>query len=192
MGGKSKASFKILGIAGSLRRASYNRGLLRAAVELAPEGAQIETFEIGEIPPFNQDLEANPPPVVARLKAAMRAADALLICTPEYNYSVPGLLKNAIDWVSRPYGDSALTHKPIALMGATIGISGTARAQAALRQSFVSNDAYCMAQPEVLISNCTGKFDENGNLTDEDTRQYLRKVLMALVAWAKQVTGQPG
>ena len=186
--GKSKAPFKILGIAGSVRRASYNRGLLREAVKLAPEGVEIETFEIGDIPPFNQDLEAKPPEVVARLKAAIRAADALLICTPEYNYSVPGLLKNAIDWASRPYGDSALTHKAVGLMGATIGISGTARAQAALRQSCVFNDAYCMAQPEVLVTNCTDKFDENGNLTDEDTREHVRSGLVALVAWARQVT----
>ncbi len=186
MGSKGSV-LRVVGIAGSLRRASYNRGLLRAAVELAPQGMAIETLEIGEIPPFNEDLENAPPEPAKRLKAAIHAADALLICTPEYNYGVPGLLKNAIDWVSRPYGDSALSHKPVALMGATIGISGTARAQAALRQSFVFNDSYCMAQPEVLVTNCADRFDTHGNLTDENTRQHVRKALVALVEWARRM-----
>lgn len=127
----------ILGIAGSLRRASYNRGALRAAQELAPEDAKIEIFELNDIPPFNQDKEKLPPQSVIDLKQRVRAADAILFSTPEYNYSVPGVLKNAIDWASRPYGDNAWNEKPVAVMGASIGNLGTARAQYHLRQSFV-------------------------------------------------------
>jgi chromate reductase len=108
----------ILGIAGSLRRESYNRMALRAAQQLAPEDAKIETFDLLGIPPFNQDEEKTPPPVVTEFKRRIRAADAILIATPEYNYSVPGVLKNAIDWASRPYGDSAWNEKPVAVISA--------------------------------------------------------------------------
>jgi chromate reductase len=103
---------RILGIAGSLREKSYNRAALRAAQRLAPEDAVIETFEIRDIPPFNQDHEANPPAVVTDFKARIRAADAILFVSPEYNYSIPGVLKNAIDWAARPYGQSAWNGKP--------------------------------------------------------------------------------
>jgi len=181
--------FKILGLAGSLRRASYNRGLLRAAKELAPKEVELEIVDIADIPPFNQDDEGDLPAPVARLKAKIRAADALLIATPEYNYSVPGVLKNVIDWVTRPYGDSALHHKPIGLMGATIGMSGTARAQAALRDSFVFNASYCMPQPEVLVADAARKFDQESNLVDEETRQYVRQAVAALVEWAGHFAG---
>ena len=122
-------SLVILGIAGSLRKQSYNRALLRAAHELTPEDARMDIFELDGIPPFNQDDEATPPAKVADLKQQVRNADAILLVTPEYNYSVPGVLKNAIDWASRPYGDSAWNGKPVALMGATVGTLGTARAQ---------------------------------------------------------------
>ena len=120
---------RILGIAGSLRRQSYNRAALRAAAQLAPEGATVEIFELDGIPGFNQDDEQNPPVKVVELKRRIREADAILFVTPEYNYSVPGVLKNAIDWASRPYGDSAWNGKPAAIMGASIGNIGTARAQ---------------------------------------------------------------
>ena len=120
---------RILGIAGSLRRESYNRAALRAATELVPEGASIETFELDGIPGFNQDEEQQPPAKVTELKKRIREADAILIVTPEYNYSIPGVLKNAIDWASRPYGDSAWDGKPAAIMGASVGTIGTARAQ---------------------------------------------------------------
>src|SRR5262249_13016208 len=119
---------RILGIAGSLRRASYNRAALRAAGELVPDGATIDVFDLDGIPGFNQDDEQTPPPTVLELKRRIRAANAVLIATPEYNYSVPGVLKNAIDWASRPYGDSAWSGKPVAIMGASIGATGTARA----------------------------------------------------------------
>src|SRR3712207_240369 len=130
----SSRQIRILGIAGSLRRASYNRATLRAATELVPEGSTIETFEIDGLPGFSEDEEQNPPAKVTEMKRKIREADAILFVTPEYNYSVPGVLKNAIDWSSRPYGDNAWDGKPAAIMGATPGAIGTARAQYHLRQ----------------------------------------------------------
>ncbi len=127
---------KILGFAGSLRKGSYNRALLRAAAELLPEDATLETFDLEGIPRFNQDLESDPPARVKDFKAKIRAADAVLIATPEYNYSVPGVLKNAIDWASRPSGDSAWPGKPLAVMSASTGMLGGSRAQYHLRQTF--------------------------------------------------------
>lgn len=119
---------KILGFAGSLRRDSYNRMALRVATGLVPDNAEIEIFDLEGIPPFNQDLEEDLPEKVKEFKRKIREADAILIASPEYNYSVPGVLKNAIDWASRPYGDNALEGKPAAIMGASIGMSGTPRA----------------------------------------------------------------
>src|SRR5215813_6262298 len=142
---------RILGIAGSLRRASYNRAALRTATTLVPEGAMLETFALDGIPVFNQDEEHNPPATVAELKRRIREADAMLFVTPEYNYSVPGVLKNAIDWASRPYGDSAWNGKPAAIMGASLGAIGTARAQYHLRQVFVFLNVHAINQPEVMI-----------------------------------------
>src|SRR5918998_2048863 len=150
---------RILGIAGSLRRQSYNRAALRAATQLVPEGATIEIFEFDGIPGFSEDDEQNPPAKVVELKRLIRESDAVLFVTPEYNYSVPGVLKNAIDWASRPYGDSAWDGKPAAIMGATIGTGGTARAQYHLRQVFVFLDMHAVNQPEVTIGNAADKFD---------------------------------
>jgi chromate reductase, NAD(P)H dehydrogenase (quinone) len=139
---------RILGIAGSLRRASYNRATLRAATALVPDAATLDVFELDGIPGFNQDDEQHPPARVAELKQRIREADAVLIVTPEYNYSVPGVLKNAIDWASRPYGDSAWSGKPVAIIGASIGTIGTARAQYHLRQMFVFLNMFPINQPE--------------------------------------------
>lgn len=175
----------ILGIAGSLRKQSFNRAALRAAQELAPSDAKIEIFELDGIPAFNQDEEANPPEKVVRFKERIRAADAILIATPEYNYSVPGVLKNAIDWASRPYGDSAWEGKPVAVMGASIGSLGTGRAQYHLRQSFVFLDMYPLNRPEVMIANAASRFDQQGNLTDNDTRDRIHQLLEALVEWTR-------
>ena len=161
----------ILGFAGSLRKQSYNRALLSAANEVAPEDATLEIFDLEGIPPFNQDLEDKPPEKVKDFKVKIRAADAILIVTPEYNYSIPGVLKNAIDWASRPYGDNAFEGKPVAVMGASIGMLGTARAQYDLRRSFVFLNMYPMNQPEVMIPFAQDKIDSNGRLTDEKTRQ---------------------
>ena len=177
----------ILGIAGSLRRQSYNRSALRAAQQLAPSGVNLTIFELDDIPGFNQDDEQNPPAKVVELKQQIRAADALLFVTPEYNYSVPGVLKNAIDWASRPYGDNAWSGKPAAIMGASIGNIATARAQYHLRQIFVFLNIFPINQPEVMIGNASERFDAEGNLTDEKTREYIRKLLQGLVDWAARI-----
>jgi len=182
------STLKVLGVAGSLRAASYNRGLLRAAVELAPTGMQVSTFDLRPIPMYDADLEAlGVPEPVDALKQAIREADGLLIATPEYNYGVPALLKNAIDWASRPAKGSPLQGKPAALMGASPGMAGTIRAQLQLRQSFVFTQTLCMPQPEVVIPRAHEKFDDEGNLTDESTRAYLGKMLEAFGAWVLRV-----
>ncbi|HUR99130.1 MAG TPA: NAD(P)H-dependent oxidoreductase [Pyrinomonadaceae bacterium] len=178
---------RILGIAGSLRKGSYNHGALRAAVELVPEGATIEIFELDGIPGFNQDDEQNPPQKVAELKRKIRESDAILFVTPEYNYSVPGVLKNAIDWASRPYGDSAWNGKPAAIMGASVGTIATARAQYHLRQMMVFLNMFPINQPEVMIGNAGEKFDAEGNLTDESTREFIRQLIENLTAWTRRI-----
>ena len=178
----------ILGIAGSLRKQSFNRALLRAAQELTPAGARIETFELDGIPAFSQDEEANPHPKVAELKQRVRAADAILFVTPEYNYSIPGVLKNAIDCGSRPYGDSAWSGKPVAIMGASIGGQGTSRAQYHLRQTFVFLNMYPVNQPEVMVSNAHKRFDDEGKLTDEKTKELVGQLLSELVNWTKRLS----
>jgi chromate reductase, NAD(P)H dehydrogenase (quinone) len=174
---------RILGIAGSLRRESYNRAALREATKLLPEDATLDIFELDGIPGFNQDEEQNPPAKVVELKRRVRESDAILIVTPEYNYSVPGVLKNAIDWASRPYGDSAWDGKPVAIMGASIGATGTARAQYHLRQSFVFLNMHSINQPEVMIGNASQRFDAGGNLIDESTKNHIRQLLKNLVDW---------
>lgn len=181
-----KSEIRILGISGSLRQQSYNTAVLRAAVGLAPEGVTIETLQLDGIPPFNQDEEGNPPDRVLELKKRVREADAILFVTPEYNYSVPGVLKNAIDWASRPYGDNAWDGKPAAIMGASIGTIGTARAQYHLRQIFVFLNVFPVNQPEVMIGNAAQRFDAAGNLTDETTKDYMRQLLRNLVEVTKR------
>ena len=178
---------RILGIAGSLRRESYNRAALSAATQLVPEGATIDIFELDGIPGFNQDEEQNPPAKVVEFKRRIREADAILFVTPEYNYSVPGVLKNAIDWASRPYGDSAWNGKPAAIMGASIGAIGTARAQYHLRQMFVFLNMFPINQPEVMIGNAQERFDSQGNLTDDATKEFIRQLLQNLVEWTKRI-----
>lgn len=184
----------ILGIAGSLRRESYNRSAMRAATELVPPGARIDVFELDGIPLFNQDEERNPPAKVVELKRRVREADAILFVTPEYNYSVPGVLKNAIDWASRPYGDNAWDGKPAAIMGASIGVIGTARAQYHLRQICVFLNVFPVNRPEVMIGNAAQHFDAEGNLTDETTKDYIRQLLgnlVELMRCIRQSEGRP-
>ena len=178
---------RVLGIAGSLRQGSYNRALLRAAIELAPPELEIRAFErIGELPLYDGDLEGRGvPEPVAALKTAMREADGILIATPEYNHSIPGVLKNAIDWASRPAGQSAYDGKPIGIVGATPGRGATIRAQAALRQS-LGADAHLLGKPEVLIAQAAGKFDSEGRLTDEPTVRVLRAFLAAFAIWTER------
>jgi chromate reductase, NAD(P)H dehydrogenase (quinone) len=173
---------KILGIPGSLRKGSYNRSLVRTAQQLLPQGVTMDTFDLVGIPPFNEDDEGNVPQKVIEFKAAIRRADAILISTPEYNYSIPGVLKNAIDWASRPYGDSAWIGKPVAIMGASAGRMGTARAQYHLRQVFVYLEMDAVNQPEVMVGNASEMFDDKGNLTHESSRKAMRGLLEALVA----------
>src|SRR5512136_2794919 len=156
----------ILGFAGSLRKQSYNRALLSTANEMVPDDATLEIFDLEGIPPFNQDLENEPPEKVKDFKARIRAADAILIVTPEYNYSIPGVLKNAIDWASRPYGDNAFEGKPAAVMGASIGMLGTARAQYDLRRSFVFLNMCPVNRPEVMMPFAASKVDDQGKVTD--------------------------
>ena len=177
----------VCGIAGSLRRASYNRSLLRAAQELAPEGMEIRIFDrVGELPLFNEDVEAqgDPEPVQA-LKQAIGDADALLIATPEYNHGVPGVLKNAIDWASRPPRGSVLAGKPAAILGASPGVTGSARAQTQLRNSFVFTNTLAVLQPEILVYRAHEKFDADGRLTDEKTREFVALLLRHLADWTR-------
>jgi chromate reductase len=177
----------ILGFAGSLRKKSYNKSLLRTAMELCPKDAKIEVFDLEGIPPFNQDLESQPPERVREFKKRIKAADAILISTPEYNYSIPGVLKNAIDCASRPYGDNSLEGKPVAIMGASIGMIGTARAQYHLRQCFVFLNMHPLNKPEVMVSFAPEKFDEKGNLKDEQAKKHIKDMLMALITWTRKL-----
>ncbi|MGH7795589.1 MAG: NADPH-dependent FMN reductase [Candidatus Binatia bacterium] len=178
-------AIRVAGVAGSLREGSLNKGLLRAAVELAPAGMEIQVYpRLGDIPPYNDDVfQKGDPEAVADLKTFIGNADALLISTPEYNYGVPGVLKNAIDWASRPAGTSVLNRKPAALMGCSPGLGGTIRAQHALRQSFVFTETHVMLQPEIKIPSAAPLFDSSGKLTDENTRQHVKKLLEAFSKW---------
>lgn len=184
---------RIAGFAGSLRVGSYNRALLRAAVEEAPEGTAIEVLHLADVPLYNADVEAaGDPEAVTALKRGIGAADGLLIATPEYNYGVPAVTKNAVDWASRPPRDSVLNGLPVAVMGATPGSWGTARAQMMLRQSFVFTRSPCMPAPEILVARAGEKFDEEGRLTDERTRDFLREFLVAFAAWIRRHRPGPG
>ena len=183
--------FKILAFAGSLRKGSYNKTLIRAAVEVAPENVAIEVFDLEGIPPFNQDLENTPPEKVKEFKEKIRGADAILIASPEYNYSIPGVLKNALDWASRPYQQNALDGKPVAIMSASTGRFGGARVQSHLRQSFVRINMYSFNQPEVMLSSAADNVDANGRLTNEQTRTLIKQLIEALVTWTNTLKRQP-
>jgi len=192
-GGKEMdPKIKILGFAGSLRKQSYNRAILAAALEMAPENTTLEIFDLEGIPAFNQDLELQPPDKVKEFKTRIRAADAILIATPEYNYSIPGVLKNAIDWASRPYGDNAFDGKPVGVMGASVGMLGTARAQYHLRQSFVFLNMHPLNQPEMMLPFVQDKVDSNGRLTDEKTRKKIGELLESLIVWTEKLKGKKG
>ena len=178
---------QILGFAGSLRRDSFNRALLRAAQQLAPPDVVITVFDLAPVPLYNGDVEAHGDPEgVVAFKAAIRAADAVLMVTPEYNHGVPGVMKNAIDWASRPPQDAALAGKPVGIIGASPGMTGSARGQSQLRQAFEFTNSYCMPQPEILVARAADKFDPDGRLTDEPTAQFLAAYLRALAAWARR------
>jgi chromate reductase len=175
----------LLGICGSVRRASLNRALLAALGELLPAGASLAVNDdLGAFPIFSSDL-ADPPGVVA-LKAEIARADAVVFAVPEYNYSIPGGLKNALDWVSRPTATSPMRGKPCGLIGAASGMSGTIRAQAHLRQILLYSDAPCLGQPEVLIARAHERFDAEGRLVDSSTRDLIAQFGAAMVAFARR------
>jgi chromate reductase, NAD(P)H dehydrogenase (quinone) len=174
---------KILGISGSFRKDSFNTAVLRNAQGLVPENAVLEIFNIKDIPPFNQDLEQNLPQAVIDFKQRIIASDGILFVTPEYNYSIPGVLKNAIDWASRPYGNSAWSGKTAAIISASPGMLGGSRAQYHLRQVFIFLDVYPLMQPEVIIPLVTEKFSKDGQLTDEKTKAKIAELLQSLVIW---------
>jgi chromate reductase len=179
---------KVLGFVGSLRKASYNKGLMRVALQLLPEGVALEVFDISQFPLFNQDdLDYGPPEIVKQFKAKIRAADAVLIASPEYNYSIPGVLKNAIDWASRPVVDNAFDGKPVAVMSASMGRLGGARMQYHLRQTFVFLNMYPINRPELMLANAANFFDEKGNLKDEDTRKRISALLVSLTDWTRKL-----
>jgi len=178
---------RVLGLAGSLRQGSLNRALLRAARELAPEGLTVEVFDLLPVPLYNGDVEAaGDPEGVAALKAAIRAADGVLFATPEYNHGVPAVTKNAVDWASRPPKDAALSRKPVGIIGASPGQTGTARGQSQLRQAFEFTNSICMPQPELLVFKAHEKFDPEGRLIDEATRTYLVRYLEAFRDWVRR------
>lgn len=193
---------KILGISGSLRAASYNTGLLRAARDLAPQGTEVEIVRINDLPLFNEDLELQGwPEAVMALRRQAYAADAILFATPEYNYNVSGALKNAFDWMSRPEGTGGRTapedrtppprnpfqDKPCGLLGASVGLGGTIRAQLAMRHSLQGNGAATMPQPEIFVTFARDKFDGMGNLTDETTRRFVATYMAAFASWIARV-----
>ncbi len=177
----------VLGFGYSLRKGSYSRAMLNAAIGLAPEGMHIDAFDIRDMPNFNQDAEQPMPEIVRRFKEKIKSADAILISTPEYNYSIPGYLKNAIDWASRPYGDNSFEGKPVALMSSSLGMLGGSRAQYHLRQVLVFLDMHPLNRPEVMVSAVHEKLDSDGKLKDEKTREKIAELLVALADWTSRL-----
>jgi chromate reductase len=185
----NQRDFRILGLAGSLRRASFHRGIIRAALEVAPEWMSCESFDLSRIPYFNQDIEDEEyPEPVKELRERIRAYDAVLIATPEYDYAIPGVLTSALDWCLRSrYDPTPFRHKPVGIVGASPGGGGTARGQMVMRQILLHPPAYVMPEPQMLIPFSGQKFDgETGDLVDEETRERLRRFLMALAEWSQR------
>lgn len=178
---------KVLSIAGSLRKKSYNKMLLKAAQVLAPEQMLIEIFDLADIPLFNQDEEISLPTSVSVFKQKIRDADGILIATPEYNYSIPGVLKNAMDWASRPQGDNAFNDKPVAVMGATPYMLGSSRAQYHLRQTFVFLNMHQLNKPEIMVPFVADKFNAKGELVDEHTKEKVTEFLRAFLEWIERL-----
>ncbi len=177
----------VVGLAGSLRRASYNRLLLCAAQRLAVPPLRIEIETLADLPLFNEDEElAGPPASVVRLRRSVESAHGLLLVTPEYNHGVPGVMKNAVDWLSQPLRGSVLEGKPTGIMGASTGLAGTARGQAQLRQAFVLTNTPTMLRPEVLVGRAHEKFDAGGRLTDETTIRFVGDFLRQFAIWVER------
>jgi chromate reductase len=183
-------SVRVLAIPGSLRQASLNRRLLVEAARLAPAGMEVEIFDLAGVPLFNQDLEEQGDPErVVRLKESIRDADAVLLGCPEYNLSITGVLKNAIDWASRPPGRSHLQYKPVALVGATPGRGATLRSQQAVKQSLGALRCWVLPGHEIGLPQAHQLFDESGKLNDERTVESIQKMLAALALWTEKVRG---
>lgn len=178
---------KIIGICGSLRKGSYNRMALNFAKKIAPPTVDFQIVEIKNLPFFNQDLENNLPKEVLEFREKIKKADAILFSSPEYNYSIPGVLKNAIEWGSRPYEAGVLKRKPVAIMGTSSGMVGTGRGQYHFRQICVQVDMYVLNRPEVMIPFASQQFDEKGNLLDPHTKEKIKEIVEALVLWAKKM-----
>lgn len=178
-----KNTYNVAVIVGSLRKASLNRQIAHALTELAPAELKLEVVEIGHLPHYNQDTDENPPAAYTEFRERINAADAVLFVTPEYNRSVPGVLKNALDIGSRPYGKSAWNGKPGAVVSASIGPIGGFGANHHLRQSLVCLDVPTMAQPEAYIGGADKLFDANGQLADDRTRKFLAQFIQAYAAW---------
>lgn len=177
----------VLAFSGSLRKASFNTSLLREAATLLPEGMRLDLFDLTPLPFYNGDVEAaGMPEPVREFRARIAEADALLMACPEYNYSVTGALKNAIDWASRGGQDSPFHNKPVAMLGAG-GQSGTMRAQFHLRQILVHSNALVLNKPEVYVMRAREKFSSDGRLTDEAVRDQIRALLVALAAWTRRL-----
>ena len=174
----------LLGICGSLRKASLNRALLVAVGETLPEGASLRSWDSLDLPIFSSDV--GEPTAVTELKRAIADADGVVFAVPEYNYSIPGGLKNALDWLSRPPPQSPLRGKPCGLVGAASGMSGTIRAQTHMRQILVFSDSPCLCQPEVLIPRAQERFDETGRLSDESTRALLARFGVAMADFVQR------
>lgn len=178
---------KFLGLVGSLRKGSYNKALMQASFGLLPDNVTLEIFDLAKFPLFNQDLTQDPPAIIREFKAKIRVSDAILIASPEYNYSIPGVLKNAIDWASRPPNDNAWDGKPAAIISASTGKLGGARMQYHLRQIFVFINMYPINRPEFMLANAKNYFDEAGNLKDDDARKRLQELLQALADWTRKL-----
>jgi chromate reductase len=184
-----KQTIKVLGIAGSLRRKSYNKELLAAAGRLMPEGMTLEVFDLAPIPLYNEDVrEQGFPPAVEELRKKIAAADAVLIAMPEYNFSIAGVLKNAIDWASRP-PEQPFRDKPVAIMGATTGVWGTIRGQYHLRQVLGCLDAHILHKPEIMVAQVNTKVDAEGRLVDQTALDLLKTQMAALKAWTLRLKG---
>jgi chromate reductase len=180
-------NINVLGISGSLRKKSFNSAALRTAQEMAPKGMTINIFDISPIPLYNEDVrEKGFPEPVEEFRRQIKNADAILIVTPEYNYSIPGVLKNAIDWASRP-PEQPFDGKPMAIMGASPSMFGSARAQYHLRQCFIYLNPFILNRPEIMISNAASKFDENGKLTDDKTSDLIKMMLDELAIWTRRL-----
>jgi chromate reductase len=183
-------AISVLGICGSLRKASFNRAALNTAIELKPAGMSVTIADISQIPLYNEDVRVQGfPPPVETLRQQIKAADALLFACPEYNYSMSGVLKNAIDWASRP-PDQPFACKPIAILGAAAGMAGGARGQLNLRHSCVFLDMHPLNKPEVLIFQAQNKFDTDGKLTDHVARGLIRDLMAALLDWTRLIGGK--